>query len=60
MLQRPVGKKACAKDTDIGSMGVSALVSYTKNSIFKHTLTQKIEKLIEKKPQNLKFLTYQS
>lgn len=37
MLQRPVGKKACAKDTDIGSMGVSALVSYTKNSIFKHT-----------------------
>ena len=37
MLQRPVGKKACAKDTDIDSMGVSALVSYTKNSIFKHT-----------------------
>lgn len=34
-LQRPKGKKTRVKDTDIGSMVGSALVSYTKNS--KHT-----------------------
>ena len=34
-LQRPIGKKTRVKDTDIGSMVGSALVSYTKNS--KHT-----------------------
>lgn len=49
MLQRPAGKKACVKDTYIGSMGVSALASYTKYSEHTSVWTKRFKDWHKKK-----------